>query len=133
MQLTASLPEPSDERVAVHVRKEAIREIRSGHPWIWDGSIERQSKPGEPGDLAVIFDDKRDFAAIGLLDPGSPISVRVLHQGKPRTIDDAFFAELRAEFSDAEILDLLVCISSFLALGRMMQVLDVAVDCPIEL
>jgi 23S rRNA (cytosine1962-C5)-methyltransferase len=93
VQLTASLPEPSDERVAVHVRKAAIREIRSGHPWIWDGSIERQSKPGEPGDLAVIFDDKRDFAAIGLLDPGSPISVRVLHQGKPRTIDDAFFAE----------------------------------------
>ena len=49
------------------------------------------------------------------------------------SIDDAFFAELRAEFSDSEILDLLVCISSFLALGRMMQVLDVAVDCPIEL
>lgn len=93
MQLTASLPGPSDERVAVHVRKAAIREIRSGHPWIWDGSIERQSKPGEPGDLAVVFDDKRDFAAIGLLDPGSPITVRILHQGKPRTIDDAFFAE----------------------------------------
>ena len=93
MQLTASLPEPSTERVAVHVRKSAIREIRSGHPWIWDGSIERQSKPGAPGDFAVIFDHKRDFTAIGLLDPESPIAVRILHQGKPRTIDDEFFAE----------------------------------------
>ena len=93
MQLAATLPEPSTERVAVHVRKAAIREIRSGHPWVWDGSIERLSKPGKPGDLAVIFDDKREFTAIGLLDPDSPIMVRILHQGKPRTIDDDFFSE----------------------------------------
>lgn len=93
MQLAAILPEPSTERVAVHVRKAAIREIRAGHPWIWDGSVERLSKPGAPGDLAVVFDDKRDFAAIGLFDPDNPIMVRVLHQGRPRTIDNEFFAE----------------------------------------
>ncbi len=46
----------------------------------------------EPGDLAVIFDDKRKFAAIGLYDPYSPIRVKILHQGKPQTIDAEFFA-----------------------------------------
>ena len=36
------------------------------------------SHDGQPGDLAVVFDDKRDFAAIGLWDPTSPIRIRVL-------------------------------------------------------
>ena len=45
------------------------------------------SDAGAPGDLAVIFDDKRRFAAIGLWDPGSPVRVKVLHAGAPATID----------------------------------------------
>lgn len=52
---------------------------------------------GEVGDLAVVFDSSRRFRAIGLYDPASPIRIRVLHHGEPRTIDRAFFAErLRA-------------------------------------
>ncbi|HTT86220.1 MAG TPA: carboxymuconolactone decarboxylase family protein [Acidimicrobiales bacterium] len=41
------------------------------------------------------------------------------------SIDDAFFAELRRVFTDAEILDLTVCLATFLGLGRMLRVLGI--------
>ena len=41
--------------------------------------VHRTDLPRRPtGRLAVVFDDKRDFAAIGLWDPTSPIRIRVL-------------------------------------------------------
>lgn len=87
-------------RIAVSVTKDSLRQIRGGHPWVYDGSITRLKPPAgvdpadlEPGDLAVIFDDKGRFAAVGLFDPDSPIRVRVLHVGTPRNVDDEFFAE----------------------------------------
>lgn len=43
------------------------------------------------GDLGVVFDKKRRFAAIGLYDPNSPLRLRILHQGSPRTIDGSFW------------------------------------------
>ena len=64
--------------LAVRIAPTALRHVRRGHPWIFDQSIERISHDGQPGDLAVVFDDKRDFAAIGLWDPTSPIRIRVL-------------------------------------------------------
>jgi 23S rRNA (cytosine1962-C5)-methyltransferase len=45
------------------------------------------------GDLAVIFDEQRRFAAIGLWDPESPIRVKVLHVGKPVNIDASWWQE----------------------------------------
>ena len=89
VNLEADLPAPSTERIAVHVTGDALRQLRGGHPWIWDGSIVRVSAQGKAGDLAVIFDDKRKFAGIGLWDPHAPIAVRVLHRGSPQTIDAA--------------------------------------------
>jgi alkylhydroperoxidase family enzyme len=46
-------------------------------------------------------------------------------------IDDALFAQLRAAFSDAEILDLTVCIGGWLALGRTLHVLGIDDACRI--
>ena len=92
-ELEAHLPSASTERIAVNVTNDALRQLRGGHPWIWDGSITKASRDGAPGDLAVIFDDKRKFAGIGLWDPGAAIAVRMLHAGAPRPIDDAFFAD----------------------------------------
>ena len=87
------LPTPSDKRMAVRVTRDALRQIRGGSPWLYDGSIESISHEGAPGDLAVIFDNDRKFAAIGLYDPTSPIRVKILHQGSPRTIDAGFWRE----------------------------------------
>jgi 23S rRNA (cytosine1962-C5)-methyltransferase len=92
MSLLASIPPPSDRRLALRVTPEAQRALRQGHPWLFDGSIVSQSAAGQPGDLAVVFDDRRRFLAIGLYDPASPIRVRVLQQGSPAAIDAAFFA-----------------------------------------
>lgn len=42
-----------------------------------------------------------------------------------RSIDDEFFARLRAAFADDEILDLTICLSTFLGLGRLLNVLGI--------
>lgn len=80
-------------RVAVRVTPDALRQLRGGHPWVYDAAITSVSHDGEAGDLAVVFDSSRRFAAIGLWDPHSPIRVKVLHAGRPRTIDRAWFAD----------------------------------------
>ena len=64
--------------LAVRISNAALRHVRRGHPWIYDQAIEKVSHHGEPGDVAIVFDQKRDFAAVGLWDPTSPIRIRVL-------------------------------------------------------
>lgn len=93
----ATVPKAADQRLALHVSRDGERALRSGHPWLFENSIERQSHTGKPGDLAVAFDHKRRFLAIGLYDPTSPLRLRVLQHGAPATIDQAWFlTQLRA-------------------------------------
>lgn len=91
------IPRPSDRRIALHVQPAAERALRSGHPWLYDQAIRKQSHAGASGDLAVIFDRKGRFLAVGLYDPDSPIRVRVLQQGAAAPINAEWFAaRLRA-------------------------------------
>ena len=83
--------------MAVRVTKDALRHLRRGHPWVYNDSLASISHTGEPGDLAVIFDDDRNFAAIGMWDPASPICIKVLHAGKPTRIDSDFWDRRVAE------------------------------------
>jgi AhpD family alkylhydroperoxidase len=46
-----------------------------------------------------------------------------------RSLDDAFFARMKGEFSDAEILELTVSIGDWIAFGRMTAVLDLDEAC----
>lgn len=85
------LPRPGEKNLAVRVSPDALRQVRGGHPWIFDGAVRSISHDGAAGDLAVVFDDQRRFAAIGLYDPDSPIRVRVLHVGDPIPIDADFW------------------------------------------
>jgi 23S rRNA (cytosine1962-C5)-methyltransferase len=80
-------------RLAVRVTKDAGRQIRGGHPWVFEQSITSLKPEGVAGDLAVIFDEHRDFMAIGLYDPDSAIRIKILHVGKPVPIDEAFWTE----------------------------------------
>jgi 23S rRNA (cytosine1962-C5)-methyltransferase len=86
------MPQP-ERRVAVRTTRDALRQLRGGHPWLYDRSITSVSHDAEPGTLAVVFDDRRRFAAIGLWDPTSPLRVRLLHVGDPVTIDERFWTE----------------------------------------
>lgn len=81
------------DRLAVRVTPDAARHVRRGHPWVFDDSVVSIRPDGSPGDLAVLFDDRRRFMAIGLYDPASPIRVKVLHHGRPRSIDDEFWQD----------------------------------------
>lgn len=81
----------------MRLRQAAETQVRSGHPWVFADSIREQNRPGEAGELAVIFDRNDRFLAVGLFDPQSPIRVRVLHTGSPTTIDAEWFAARMAE------------------------------------
>jgi 23S rRNA (cytosine1962-C5)-methyltransferase len=85
------LPHPSDQRIALRVTPAAERALRKGHPWVFDQSIIQQRRDGSPGDLAVIFDSKRRFLAVGLYDPTSPIRARILQHHQPADINDEWF------------------------------------------
>jgi len=85
------------KNIALHITPAAERAVRSGHPWLFEHAIRKQSHEGQLGDLAVIFDHNRRFLAIGLYDPHSPIRVRILQYGTQAAIDqDWFTARLRA-------------------------------------
>jgi 23S rRNA (cytosine1962-C5)-methyltransferase len=69
----------------------AERALKGSHPWLYKNAITRQSGEGKPGDVAVIFDNKNKFLAIGLLDPTSNIRVRVLAHHEQKKINRDFF------------------------------------------
>jgi 23S rRNA (cytosine1962-C5)-methyltransferase len=81
----------------IWLKGRATKALRGGHPWVFETGIERCDRPGKTGDLAVVFDAKRRFVALGLFDESGPIRVRVLHRGKPRPIDAEYFVERIAE------------------------------------
>jgi 23S rRNA (cytosine1962-C5)-methyltransferase len=86
-------------RPRLRLRVTAVAEsiLRSGHPWLFAESIHEQNRPGELGELAVVYDRKDRFLALGLYDPDSPIRLRVLCAGKPQTIDGGWWSARLAQ------------------------------------
>lgn len=72
----------------LRVTAAAERAIRSGHPWVFSDSVKEANRPGNTGELAVIYDRSDRFLAVGLFDEDSPLRVRVLHAGKPVQISE---------------------------------------------
>ncbi|UBV41775.1 23S rRNA (cytosine(2499)-C(5))-methyltransferase [Deinococcus taeanensis] len=83
----------SRSRLRLRVSPAAEAHVRAGHPWVYESSLRAQNREGSAGELAVIYDRRDRFLAIGLFDPDSPLRVRVLHQGTPVTLDDAWWGE----------------------------------------
>lgn len=78
----------SENTISATITKQAEKSVRNGHPWIYADSITRISREGEAGDIAVIYNQKREYTAIGIYDPSSPIRIRVLHRGRQTLIDE---------------------------------------------
>jgi 23S rRNA (cytosine1962-C5)-methyltransferase len=78
-------------RLRLRITAAAASAVRSGHPWVFSDSVRELNRAGQTGELAVIYDRKNRFLAVGLFDPDSPIRVRILHTGKPQTIDHAWW------------------------------------------
>jgi 23S rRNA (cytosine1962-C5)-methyltransferase len=81
------------QQLRLRIAPAAETAVRSGHPWIFADRIREQNRDGVAGELAVIYDRNDRFLAVGLFDPDSPIRVRVLHAGKPRTIGGDWWVE----------------------------------------
>ncbi len=87
------LPKISTKTLAIKLTATAEKLVKQGHPWIFTDSIIKSNKEGQTGDVAVLFDNRRDKPfAIGLYDAQSPIRIKVISfsPAKP-TID--FFKE----------------------------------------
>lgn len=78
-------------RLTLYPRAESA--IRSNHPWVYAESIKTQNRDGETGELAVIYDKRDRFMAVGMYEAESPIRLRILHVGKPMTIDRSWWLE----------------------------------------
>ena len=80
-------------RLGLELFPRAETAVRSGHPWVYADSVKSQNREGETGELAVMYDRKDRFLAIGLYEAESPIRVRILHCGKPATIHREWWLE----------------------------------------
>ncbi len=78
-------------RLRLRVTATAETIIRGGHPWVYSASLREQNRNAVAGELAVIYDRQDKFLALGFFDPDSPIRVRILHAGKPVTLDTAWW------------------------------------------
>ncbi|MEM9992148.1 MAG: class I SAM-dependent rRNA methyltransferase [Bacteroidota bacterium] len=88
------LPKITPQRIAVKVKAVAERSIRQEHPWIFESSITKQSAEAKAGDLAIIYDKKKNkFLALGLFDPHSPIRIKLIQFKRPATLDEDWFKE----------------------------------------
>ena len=92
-------------RLRLRITAAAESIVRAGHPWLFADSIHELNRAGQAGELAVIFDRKDKFLAVGLFDPDSPIRVRILHAGRPVAIDAAWW-QARLEHALARRRDL---------------------------
>ena len=82
MMLPHNLPRGnSQNRIAVRVKDKGARALRQGHPWLFEDSIEKISRDGKPGDVAVVFEQDKSVLGAGLYDPSSPVRVKVLSFG----------------------------------------------------
>jgi len=87
------VPPPAPARLRLRITAAAESAVRGGHPWVFSDSVLESNRPGTAGELAIIYDRKDSFLAVGWFDPDSPIRVRILHTGKPRNLDDTWWQE----------------------------------------
>ena len=86
------LPEITTNKVAIKLSAKAEVLVKKGHPWVFDKSIAKQNIEGQSGDLAVIFDNRKNkFLAVGFYDPFSPIRIKILQANQPANINAAWF------------------------------------------
>lgn len=89
------LPNIQVQRIAVKLRPAAEKIVmQTAHPWVFSKNIEKINKPAKAGDIAILFRQKsNEVYGVGLIDPDSPIRIKMLHYYGSKTIDRAFFLE----------------------------------------
>ncbi len=82
------------KRLAIKLKPSAEKMIKRGHPWVFSDSIAKQNVTGSIGDLAIIYEQKKNtILAIGLFDPDSPIRIKIIQFKKKAQIDFNWFKQ----------------------------------------
>ncbi len=84
------------QKLAVKLKPSLEKKLlQSPHPWIYSDSIDKINKRGNPGDIAILFRNKTNkVMGVGLYDPLSPISIKMLHYYSGITINKDFFSNI---------------------------------------
>jgi 23S rRNA (cytosine1962-C5)-methyltransferase len=76
--------------IPLALKKDLVRHLRAGHPWVFRKAVERAPRSLGPGAIVDLTEGGR-FVARGYYDPLSAISVRVLTREAAEPIDAAFW------------------------------------------
>ncbi len=93
--------EHTPQRLAIKLKSKAETYVRQGHPWVFESSIVKINKEGKAGDIAIIFDQRKNkYLGLGLYDPYSPIRIKMLGHNHSVNIDREFFVDRIGEAFD---------------------------------
>ena len=76
---------------AFTVSKKGEREIKSGHPWVYDNVITDQPSECENGCIADVFSQSGKYLGSGFYSEKSKIRIRLLSNNANETFGDSFF------------------------------------------
>ena len=80
-------------RLRMRVTPAAEQAVRQGHPWVYGDKVREQNRQGENGEITVLYDRQDRFLGIGLYDRESAIRLRMIHVGRPVTLDEMWWRE----------------------------------------
>jgi len=73
----------------VHLARGRQKRVLQGHPWVFQGEVDKVHGDFEPGDTITVVDGRGQFMGKGYINPRSQILVR-MWTNKDETIDRAF-------------------------------------------
>lgn len=75
----------------IHLLNGVQKKIAEGHPWVYQTQIDRRSwteiDPPQPGDLVEVRDFRNGFLGVGVYNPVSMLTVRILTR-RHEPVDD---------------------------------------------
>ncbi|MFN3698866.1 MAG: class I SAM-dependent rRNA methyltransferase, partial [Dictyoglomus sp.] len=81
-----------EEKTKVLIKKDVLKKILLGNPWIYHNEILKIEGEASPGDIVNIYDSSKSFVGRGYINPNSKITVRILTR-REEEIDKEFFRE----------------------------------------
>lgn len=72
----------------VHLTQPLDEKLRRGHPWIYADALRHKGQRFSPGDLVEVHDLQGRFVGRGLIDPDSPVRVRLWTTREEEQVDE---------------------------------------------
>jgi len=119
---------PADERELARMRIAQINDCAACSGF-------RAPSVLDAGVAAELYDNVAEYATYPGYRPRQRLAIEYAERfaNDHASIDDSFMGRLQELFSDAEILDLTLCVAVFLGLGRTLAVLGVDQSCAIDI